>query len=66
MRTHANIIRSVGQTRLARAMGLPMPTVHAWVTRDSIPGEYWKWFADQGLASLRELAEAAAAKKQNV
>lgn len=37
-------------------------TVRSWATRGSIPAEWWEPVADLGVASLEELAAAAAAK----
>ena len=68
-RTHAEIVRSHGAQALRsllidRGYQLPNPsTTQRWADRDSIPGEYWNAIADAGIATLEELATAAAARK---
>lgn len=65
MRTHAEIIRSHGASALVRDLAAREVRVHQstpqrWVDRDSIPGEYWQVVVDLGIATLEELAAAAA------
>lgn len=66
MRTHADIIHEAGGAAKVRArLGLEpnkFETVKSWFVRDSIPSEYWRRLADEGLATLHELALAAEAK----
>ncbi len=38
-------------------------TVKAWKRQNSIPGAYWQAFRDADLATLSELAAAAAARR---
>ncbi len=64
MRTHFEIIRDAGGFEaVARRLGLEAKrlTVRSWAVRNSIPGAYWQAFAEAGLATLSELAAAAAA-----
>jgi hypothetical protein len=42
------------------ALTKPIHTVRSWSARKSIPAEYWHGFSVKGLATLEELAEAAA------
>lgn len=50
---------------MARKLGLSQKptTVRSWWQRDSIPGEYWLLISQLELASLPELAFAAAARR---
>jgi hypothetical protein len=67
MRTHRDIIRDAGGvTSFAKRTGLTRrpTTVQSWWQRDSIPGEYWLIIAQLELASLPELALAAATRRQ--
>lgn len=63
MRTHAAILKDAEADKLAEHLGLSVNTVRAWRQRDSIPGEYWKQIDGLGIATLEELAEAAASKR---
>ncbi|MBI1406158.1 MAG: hypothetical protein GC145_08545 [Caulobacter sp.] len=61
MRTHSDIIAAAGgASRLARALKAPPNRAHQWKRLDSIPPRYWPTIAARGLASLEELAVAAA------
>lgn len=61
MRTHHQIISDVGGYRaLAERLGQPAERVRFWERRRTIPPEQWKAISDAGLATLEELAEAAA------
>ena len=64
MRSHADIIRAAGVLVVHDTLGLEgkLHTVRSWVQRDSIPDQHWKALADAGLATLDELAAAAAAR----
>jgi hypothetical protein len=67
MRTHKDVIRDAGGVPVvARKLGLQKrpTTVQSWWQRDSIPGEYWLLIAQLELASLPELALAAATRRQ--
>lgn len=59
------MIRSHGASALVRDLARLGVQVHQstpqrWADRDSIPGEYWKAISDLGIASLADLAAAAA------
>lgn len=72
MRTHIEIIETIGVTALAERLYGHMPagrwpsvrsfanTVQAWKRAKSIPAEYWQAAAEADVASLEELAAAAA------
>lgn len=63
MRTHDKIIADAGgPMAVKRALDItaPIHTVRSWSARKSIPAEYWRSFSSRGLASLEELADAAA------
>ena len=64
MITHSDIIRRAGVEAVRQAVGISVSihTVRSWIQRGSIPGEYWGAIAGSGLASLTELATAAAAR----
>jgi len=72
--SHRDIIdRGEGSTAVARKISeieeangrqpVDPNTAKAWKRTDSIPGIYWQAFVDAGLATLEELAAAAAAKR---
>jgi uncharacterized protein YjcR len=64
MRTHSQIVAAAGRAEeIAIRRGVSVHTVRSWAQRDSIPGEHWAGFAEDGHATLEELAVAAAAKK---
>lgn len=68
MRDHSTIVREFGAQALGRALtnqGLEVSatTPQRWADRDSIPGEYWAALDRLGIATLRELAGAAASKR---
>jgi hypothetical protein len=66
MRTHADVIRDAGGAlKIHDRLGLvrKLRTVRSWATRDSIPSHYWRPLADQGLATVDELATYAALAK---
>lgn len=70
MRSHRDIIRSHGASMLVRDLAAQGITVHQstpqrWADRNSIPGEYWKPLVTLGVATLDELAEAAAKPSQD-
>lgn len=61
MRTHAQIVTAAGKPEeVAIRRGVSVHTVRSWIQRDSIPAEHWAGFADDGAASLEDLALAAA------
>lgn len=64
MRTHFQIIEAAGGYRaLAEAIGQPPERARFWRRRKAIPPEQWKAVAEAGIATLEELAEAAATKR---
>lgn len=65
MRTHTAIIRDAKAENLHERLGVNLHTVRSWAQRGSIPSEHWKGLVDAGAASLDELAQAAAARKQD-
>lgn len=61
MRTHLQIIADAGGYRaLAEKLGEAPNRVRFWVRRESIPHNKWKAVADARVATLEELATAAA------
>lgn len=65
MKTHAEIIRRAGSPeKVAAWRGVAVQTVYSWIRRDKLPDEHWTAFAEKRHATLKELAEYAAAKKQ--
>ena len=61
MRTHSEIATSAGAERLERATGASIHTCRSWMRRGRITPEHWAALAKDGVATLEELAEAAAA-----
>jgi hypothetical protein len=72
IRSHAEIVRTVGATKLhgwltARGFDVAgVSTVQRWADRDSIPGEIWNALEEGGFATLKELAAYAESKKTGV
>lgn len=65
MRTHSKIIDDAGGYQaVAAKLSEPVARVRFWQRRDSIPAEAWKKFSDKRVASLKELAEAAATRQR--
>lgn len=61
MHTHSQIVKRAGAADdVARARGVSVHTVRSWIKRNSIPAEHWAAFARDGIATLDELAQAAA------
>jgi hypothetical protein len=62
MKTHKQIIQAAGaQSVIDRAgLGVTIHTVRSWQQRDGIPAQYWAALDASGVASLAELAAAAA------
>jgi transposase len=57
---HRKIVRAAGTAEeVATRRGVSVHTVRSWIKRDSIPGEYWLGFAEDGHATLEQLAAAA-------
>lgn len=65
MRTHSEIIREYGATKLVRALQergivIHQSTPQRWADRGSIPAEYWTALVDLGASTLEEMSEGAA------
>lgn len=60
MRSHSAVIDHKQVAMLAEQLGVSVHTVRSWKQRDSIPAEYWAALETRGVATLEELAEAAA------
>lgn len=67
MQTHAEIVKRAGGPKvMTERLGLPSKfTVVSWVQRNSIPAEHWAQIAALDIASLDELAKAAASRQRN-
>lgn len=64
MRTHLQIIKDQGGYQaVADLLKQPRERVRFWERRGAFPPEQWKAVADAGVATLEELATAAAAAK---
>jgi hypothetical protein len=64
MRTHSDIVAAAGKPEeVALRRGVSVHTVRSWAQRNSIPAEHWAGFAADAVATLEELAIAAAAKR---
>ena len=67
MTTFAQIFDRTGPTEMARRIGFDDPnTVHAWKRTESIPAAYWRKLADAEVATLDELADAAARRRARI
>lgn len=64
MRTHSDIIRTVGPAKIAALVDRPILTVRSWVQRNSLPAENWQALIDAGHCTADELIAAAAAKAE--
>jgi len=61
MKHHRDIIRDTGAEAIRSMLGLEsINTVRAWARRNSIPAEHWVALARAKVATLEQLAEAAA------
>jgi hypothetical protein len=66
MRTHSQIISDAGgPMALKRRLCLTatIHTIRSWAARNSIPAEYWNAVSGAKIASLKELADAAEARR---
>jgi DNA-binding transcriptional regulator YiaG len=64
MRSHSDIAKGQDTARqMSELLGVSVHTVRSWAQRDSIPPEYWSPLANANIASLNELAAAAAARR---
>lgn len=66
MRTHSEIVIAAGADRLAALRSVSLHTARSWAQRDSIPSEHWSSIVRADLATLEELADAAAAKPRKL
>lgn len=69
MRTHSQIVRDHGAQALRRLLvdrgyDISPTTPQRWADRDSIPDYAWQTLAEEEVASLEELAAAAARKAE--
>lgn len=63
--THSGLIeRGGGPAFVGRAIEVDPNTTKAWKRLNSIPAAYWSAIAEAGIATLDELAEAAANRRQ--
>lgn len=62
MRTHAEIIRSVGEEATATLTRVPVLTARSWIQRDSIPSKHWAVLVTNKHCTADELMAAAATK----
>lgn len=61
MRTHSQIIKDAGGvSAFAKSINIDANTAKAWPRLDSIPARYWEAVVLAELATLTELARAAA------
>ena len=60
MRSHTEIIRSVGEGEIADLTGAPILTVRSWMQRDSIPSKHWEMLVNRKYCTADELMAAAA------
>ena len=60
MRSHTEIIRSVGEGAIADLTGAPVLTVRSWMQRDSIPSKHWELLVTGQHCTADELMAAAA------
>lgn len=60
MRTHTEIIRTVGEGPIADLTGAPIFTVRSWAQRGSIPSKHWVLLVSKGHCTADELMAAAA------
>lgn len=59
MRTHAEIIRDVGEAAVAALTNAPVLTVRSWTQRNSIPSKHWAALVNKEHCSADELMAAA-------
>ncbi len=65
MRTHLQIIKDAGgPSAIGRIVGAEANTAKQWKRNDSIPAPYWAALADAKVATLDELAKAAATRRE--
>ena len=69
MRKHTQIVREFGAVALGRHLNakgfeLSLTAPQRWAERDSIPGEYWNALAEDGIATLEELALSADRRRE--
>ncbi len=62
MRSHSEIIRTVGEAAVAQLLNVPALTVRSWAQRDSIPSKHWETLVSKEHCTADELMAAAAKK----
>jgi len=60
MRSHTEIIRTVGDDAIADLTGVPILTVRSWAQRGSIPSKHWELLVSNKHCTADELMAAAA------
>ena len=60
MRSHNEIIRTVGEGAIAALTGAPIFTIRSWMQRDSIPSKHWVLLVNEQHCTADELMAAAA------
>ena len=60
MRSHTEIIRSVGEGAIADLTGAPIFTVRSWMQRGSIPSKHWVVLVNEKHCTADELMADAA------
>lgn len=71
MRTHTQIVRDYGVSRLAKDLAddhvpVKYASVARWAERNSIPGTYWHPIAALKAATFEELAQGADKRTRQV
>lgn len=67
MRTHKLILKEAGGADAVHAKLTSAPSLHtvrSWLARNSIPAEWWSDLAALEIATLDELASAAALRRE--
>jgi len=71
MRSHSEIIKEATVAKIKATLAglgfeIARVTVQQWATRSSIPAPYWRAISNAGLATLDELATAAATEPDKI
>lgn len=65
MRSHQQVIDDAkGPSALAHTLGVEPGTVKQWKRNNSIPAPYWQAISEADIATLDELAAAAATRRE--
>ena len=62
MRSHSDIVKTVGPAEVAELTGCPITTVRSWAQRDSIPSDHWLVLVAEKHCTADELMAGAARK----